>query len=195
MRLPFTILFLGLFSLLGCGETPLPKPRAYLRLDYPEPEYEKYQVEKAAIVFDKNKEVSNIKIGNITGETKTVGIDLEYEKLQGTIYLTYKEIQGNKDRLITFLRDAQKFTQEHTRKADAIVEQPYINTERKVYGMFYQVDGNAASQSQFYLTDSLHHFLTGSLYFYAKPNYDSILPAAKYLENDIKRIIETINWQ
>ena len=61
--------------------------------------------------------------------------------------------------------------------------------------MFYEVGGNAASQSQFYLTDSTEHFLTGSLYFYAKPNYDSILPAAKYLEKDIRHIMETVKWK
>ena len=61
--------------------------------------------------------------------------------------------------------------------------------------MFYEVGGNAASQSQFYVTDSMRHFLTGSLYFYAKPNYDSILPAAHYLQQDIKHIMETVQWQ
>jgi gliding motility-associated lipoprotein GldD len=61
--------------------------------------------------------------------------------------------------------------------------------------MFYEVGGNAASQSQFYVTDSINHFITGSLYFYAKPNYDSILPAANYLQKDIKRIMESLEWK
>ncbi|RSK41793.1 gliding motility lipoprotein GldD [Mangrovimonas spongiae] len=191
----FTISILTMFVLLGCGEDPLPKPKAYLRLDYPKPEYKQYQSSSTPIVFDKNEEVSKVNVRQLQGETKTVGIDLVYENLQGTIYLTYKRVERDKERLITFLKDAQKFTQEHTRKADEIVEQPYLNEERKVYGMFYEVGGNAASQSQFYVTDSLNHFLTGSLYFYTKPNYDSILPAAKYLENDIKRIMETVKWQ
>ncbi|WP_338732589.1 gliding motility lipoprotein GldD [Mangrovimonas cancribranchiae] len=193
MRLPISIL--TMFILLSCGEDPLPKPKAYLRLDYPKPEYKTYKSNYTPIVFDKNEEVSKVNVRELQGETKTVGVDLVYKNLQGTIYLTYKHVEGDKERLITFLKDAQKFTQEHTRKADEIVEQPYLNAERKVYGMFYEVGGNAASQSQFYVTDSLNHFLTGSLYFYTKPNYDSILPAAKYLENDIKRIMETVNWQ
>jgi len=37
--------------------------------------------------------------------------------------------------------------------------------------------------------------VTGSLYFYAKPNYDSILPAAMYLQNDIRRIMESLRWK
>jgi gliding motility-associated lipoprotein GldD len=46
--------------------------------------------------------------------------------------------------------------------------------------MFYQVDGNAATNSQFYATDSTKHFVTGL--FYAKPNFDSIMPAASYIK-------------
>ena len=64
-----------------------------------------------------------------------------------------------------------------------------------MYGAFAEVKGNVASPAQFYVTDSVNHFLTGSLYFYAKPNYDSILPAANYLQKDIKRIMETLVWK
>jgi hypothetical protein len=35
--------------------------------------------------------------------------------------------------------------------------------------MFYQVDGNAATNSQFYATDSTKHFVTGSVYFMQSP--------------------------
>jgi len=130
----------------------------------------------------------------LEGYQESYGLNIEYSKLKGTIYLTYKKIR-NKDDLFTYLRDAQNFTQEHTKKADEIVEQVFEDAERKVFGMFYEVGGNAASQSQFYVTDSVKHFLIGSLYFYAKPNYDSILPAADYLKTDIKRIMETIKWK
>ena len=61
--------------------------------------------------------------------------------------------------------------------------------------MLSEVKGNVASPAQFYVTDSVNHFLTGSLYFLAKPNYDSILPAADYLQKDIKRIMETVTWK
>ena len=61
--------------------------------------------------------------------------------------------------------------------------------------MFYEIGGDAASQSQFYVTDSINHFLSGSLYFYVKPNYDSIYPASEYLKKDIKRIMETVSWE
>jgi len=117
---------------------------------------------------------------------------VEYPQLKGSIYLTYKKVDNNLD---TLLIDAQKLSYEHVVKADQISEIPFINEEDGVYGMFYEVSGNAASQSQFYVTDSTNHFLAGSLYFYAKPNYDSIMPAAIYLQKDIRHLMESLNWK
>ena len=79
-------------------------------------------------------------------------------------------------------------------KADEISQNLFEDSENKVFGMLYEVGGDAASQSQFYVTDSTNHFLSGSLYFYAKPNYDSIYPASEYLKKDIKRIMESVRW-
>jgi gliding motility-associated lipoprotein GldD len=190
-----SILLFGIFFIcLSCGQDPVPKPQAYLRLEFPEPTYQEFH-KNLPFTIEKNKLASHVETKSISGPTESYGVTLQYPSLKGSIYLTYKSIDNNPDNLMAFLRDAQKFTQEHTRKADEIIEQPYENRARKVYGMLYEVGGNAASQSQFYVTDSTNHFLTGSLYFYAKPNYDSIYPAAKYLEKDIKHIMETVSWK
>lgn len=179
---------------LSCGQDSVPKPQAYLRLEFPEANYKKLE-EDLPFTFEKNDLVSHIDVKSIPGDTESYGVTLRYSSLKGSIYLTYKSIEDKKEGLVNLLRDAQKFTQEHARKADGISEQLFIDKDRKAYGMLYEVGGNAASQSQFYVTDSTKHFLTGSLYFYAKPNYDSIYPAAKYLEKDIKHIMETISWK
>ena len=71
----------------------------------------------------------------------------------------------------------------------------FVNEEKKVFGTLFSVVGNAASQYQFFLTDSTKHFLVGSLYFYARPNYDSIYPAADYLQKDIIHLIESFKWK
>jgi protein involved in gliding motility GldD len=120
-------------------------------------------------------------------------MNLYYPEMKATIYLTYRSVKNNN--LDSLLYDAQKLTYDHTIKADAIFEQPRVDSLHKVYGMFYMINGNAATQSQFYVTDSIHHFVTGSLYFESKPNYDSIYPAAVYLRNDIRHIMETITWK
>lgn len=185
--LPLLIIFLC----FSCKDEVLPKPKAYLRLEYPEAKYKEVSM-PLPFTFERNELSNPISQVKVSRDKKSQGIDIEYPTLKGTIYITYKDVKEN---LELYLLDAQSITQKHTQRAEEIVEQPYINEERKVYGMFYEVGGNAASQSQFYVTDSINHFVTGSLYFYAKPNYDSILPAAEYLKNDIRQIMETIKWK
>ena len=163
-----------------------------MRLDYPKPEYKRTNV-SIPFTFDKNLSAQPISKIKTTENGNSISVDIEYPKLKGTLYLTYKKI--TKDNLRDLLRDAQNLTQKHSQRADEITEQPFLDEESKVFGMFYEVGGNAASQSQFYVTDSMNHFVTGSLYFYAKPNYDSILPAADYLKKDIQHIMETIRWE
>lgn len=179
---------------VSCADETLPKPSAFLRLEYPKANYKNFDT-NFPFTFEKNELAKQIKARTISSDSGSYAIDLIYPDLKGTIYLTYKPINNSKERLLRLLKDAQGFTQEHTQKADAISEQVFESDEKKVYGMFYEVGGNAASQSQFYVTDSLNHFLTGSLYFYAKPNYDSILPAANYLQKDIQHIMETVKWK
>ena len=179
---------LSLF-ILGCGDDPLPKPKGYLRLEYPKAVYEKTSV-PLPFTFEKNKLSAPISKVKTSGNAK--GVDVKYPTLKATIYLTYKPV--NQANLDSLLRDAQNLTQKHTMKADEILTTPFENDDEKVFGMLYEVGGDAASQSQFYVTDSTNHFLSGSLYFYAKPNYDSIYPAAEYLKKDIRRIMESVKW-
>lgn len=186
-----SLIVLSLLGIMSCGEEPVPKPQAYLRLDYPEPIYKRSNA-PIPFRFDQNRisEISEtVKYNTKDG---SIGVNIDYPSLKGTIYLTYKPVKEN---LIDLLRDAQNLTQKHTIKADEIEGALFENPEKKVYGMFYEVEGNAASQSQFYATDSINHFLSGSLYFYAKPNYDSIYPAAVYLKNDIRHIMESLEWR
>ncbi|WP_445383917.1 gliding motility lipoprotein GldD [Robiginitalea sp. IMCC44478] len=177
------ILFLTIFA-VGCKDETLPKPKAMLRLDYPQGAY-KIAEANCPYEFEYNQLASQRTDGDCN-------IVLDYPEMKGSIYLTYKPVEGN---ITQLLSDAQKLSYEHVVKADNILEQPYINPDGEVYGMFYEVRGDAASQSQFYVTDSTSHFVTGSLYFYAKPNYDSIYPAAVYLQRDIRRIMESLSWK
>ncbi len=171
---------------VSCNDDrPVPKPRALLRLDFPEPAYEAFENMKGCgFAFLKNS------LAAVRTE-ENCSMEISYRGMKGTIFLTYKPVEGN---LQSLLRDAQKLSYEHMSKADRITEQPYVNPETGVYGMYYEVSGNAASQSQFYVTDSSSHFLAGALYFESVPNYDSILPAAQYLRDDIRVLMESIQW-
>ena len=180
--------FLGLiiFLFASCADEQQPKPKAFLSMEYPAAEYEILN-RNCPYVFEKNK-WANVEKPAVA---KNCWLNLNYELLNGTIFITYQPVHNNLDSL---LRDAQKLPLQHTIKADAIEGDIYTNPLHKTYGMFYEVTGNAASQAQFYLTDSVEHFLTGSVYFNAQPNYDSILPAAAYLKKDIRHLMETVEW-
>ena len=162
----FLVLTIVFFSIFGCKDDVLPKPSSHLRLDYPMAEYVHFE-NSCPFTFDMNSEA-------VIKEKTPCNFEINYPKMKATIYITYKPISNN---LKLLLRDAQKLTYEHVIKADAITDQPFINENNKVYGMFYQVNGNAATNAQFYATDSTKNFVDCSVYFYAKPNYDSIYPA------------------
>lgn len=173
-----------LVSLVACKDDVLIKPSAQLRLQYPAPNYG-FVISDCPYSFEKNDQASL--------EVKSqCGMNLEYARMKATVYLTYQRVaDGN---LNSLLSDAQKLTYDHTVKANEIFEQPRVDSVNQVYGMFYMINGDAATQSQFYVTDSLNHFVTGSLYFESKPNFDSLYPAVVYLRNDIRRIMESISW-
>lgn len=102
-------------SMLSCGNDPLPKPKAMLRLEYPQPDYKNVDV-SLPFTFDKNqlaKKISSIKVDSANN---MYGIDIDYPTLKGTIYLTYKRV-NSQQQLMNYLRDAQNLTQKHVIKS------------------------------------------------------------------------------
>ncbi len=180
----FTVLFISFYLALSCKNEVLPKPTSQLSLDYPEAVYLNFE-NTCPFTFDMNSKA-------FIKEKSDCNFTIDYPKMKATIYMSYKPVNNNINLL---LRDAQKLTYEHVIKADDITEQPFINKENKVYGMFYQVNGNAATNAQFYVTDSTSHFIDCSVYFYAKPNFDSIMPAASYIKKDMRVIMESLRWK
>lgn len=180
-----TIVFGLILSLSACKNEVIPKPASYLRLNYPIATYVRFENKSCPFVFDVNQNAV------IKGKANCA-FEIHYPKMKATLYLSYKPVTNNVKLL---LKDAQKLTYGHVIKADDILEQPYINPTKKVYGMFYHVNGNAATNAQFYVTDSTKHFMECAVYFYAKPNYDSIMPAASYIKNDMRTLMETLKWK
>lgn len=179
-----SVLSFVLFSVFGCKNDVLPKPSSQLRLDYPEAQYAHFE-NQCPFTFDMNADA-------IIKQKSGCDFEINYPKMKATVYISYKPVNNNIDAL---LRDAQKLTYEHVIKADDILEQPFLNPDHKVYGMFYQVNGNAATNAQFYVTDSVKHFIDCSVYFYAKPNFDSVMPAASYVKNDMQNLMESLRWK
>lgn len=177
----YPVIFFVLLN--SCQEKVQPKPKAMLRLEYPAATSEILETDDFTFEHSVSAQIKNKKNSSLT---------LEYPAMKGAIFITYKPVEGN---INSLLSDAQKLSYEHVSKADAIDPKEFYNEGEKVYGMFYEVKGDAASQAQFYATDSTKHFLAGSLYFSVKPNYDSIYPAAVYLQKEIRGIMETLKWK
>ena len=180
------IQYLGLATLflVACNGIVQPRPMAMLRLEYPFPQYKKIS-ESYPFDFQINQ---NAKLK----KSAKIAPNIYYPDMKATLYLSFVKVRKNIDSL---LNDAYNLPMKHMIKAEEIPERVFISKEHKVYGTLFSVVGNAASQLQFFLTDSTKSFLVGSLYFYSRPNYDSIMPAAKYIERDVVKLIETLRWK
>lgn len=182
----FSIVLFVLFSVvfMSCKDEVYPKPKGYLKLEYPKAQY---RLIKSNCNFEFEKsDLATINYKN------NCWMELNYEDLKAKIYITYRPVNNN---IEDVLKEVEKLTFEHTIKADAINSQSFENTERKVYSKIFFVEGNAASNIQFNITDSSKNMVTGALYFYSKPHYDSIIPAVRYIEKDIRHLIETFKWK
>jgi len=178
------LVIVSFFLFVSCSDEVHIKPKAQLRLEYPKANYKDLNLD-FPFSFQKNS-IAKVQI------KPGFGLNLHYPKMKATIYMTYQKV--NENNLDSLLRDAQKLAYDHAIKAESIPNHPFVNPDDKVYGMFYMINGNAATQAEFYLTDSIQNFITGALYFEAKPNFDSIYPAAIYLRKDMRRIMETLQW-
>ena len=109
------------------------------------------------------------------------------------IYLTYKPVQGDLASLIE--QTYRMNVKNHITRADAINEELIYNTDKRVFGILYDLKGNTATAVQFFVTDSINHFLRGSLYFSSEPNPDSLAPVIDFFRQDIAHMIETLKWE
>jgi gliding motility-associated lipoprotein GldD len=184
LRILFVLLiFIGISS---CNDKKvLPKPSGQLALDFPKGNYVNSDHMNCPFSFEVNQ------LARVLSKSDC-SMKIEYPGMDATVYLNYRPVQNN---LRQLLLDGQKLSYEHNQKADVIADFPFVNKLNNTYGMMYEIEGDAASNAQFYVTDSTKHFLTASLYFYTQPNYDSILPAVDYVKSDMVKMMETLEWK
>ncbi|MCK9206373.1 MAG: gliding motility lipoprotein GldD [Salinivirgaceae bacterium] len=183
-------IFIGTILLFSaCQREYTPKPRGYFRIDLPEKQYHKTP-SKLPYSFD--YPTYCYLLNNRKAEQELYWIDVVYPKFKATVFLSYKIIDKNSEE---YFEDTYQFVYKHTIKADAIDETPVYHPEKKVYGVIYDIKGDAASNVQFYLTDSTKNFLRGALYFDVAPNKDSLAPVLKFIRADIDRLTETFEWK
>jgi gliding motility-associated lipoprotein GldD len=189
------IILLALVS-FSCREVNVPRPKGHFRIDLPEKNY---------LTFNDNKG----KIGEMPfifeypaygkldfqeeDDNEPGWFNISFPPFKAKIYLTYKHINRDFEGLME--QTYKMNVKNHITKADAINEQIISFHENRVYGILYDLKGNTASSVQFYVTDSLNHYLRGSLYFSAEPDADSLSPVINFFREDIIHLIETLKWK
>ena len=173
----------------ACSETYTPKPRGYFRIEFPQKEYTTFS-SGAPYTFEIPKYSFMQTDSSETDESWWY--NLVFPEMKGTVHLTYKKINNN---ISEYVEDTRTLVNKHTIKAEAIEPQIIERKEDKVIAVLFEIKGNAATPCQFFATDSVNHFLKGSLYFNVYPNKDSLAPVIEFLKKDIVRIIETVKWK
>lgn len=190
----FCVLPIALCLLSSCGgddddDTIAPKPRAYFRLTFPEKKYVSYNA-ACPFSFDIPTYAKMEQDKNYRAEP--CWLNLEFPSMNGTLHLTYHEVNGD---INQYLAETNELASKHQIKASGIEEKLVSRDSSKVYGLIYEIGGNAASSIQFFLTDSTKHFIRGAMYFNVEPNTDSLAPALDFVRKDIYHMIDTFEWK
>jgi gliding motility-associated lipoprotein GldD len=190
-KIVLPILAILLFAACSGNHDFSPKPRGYYRIIFPEKAYKPYtsncpftfQYPKYAVIEpDKNP------------DAKPCWLNMQFPQFNGTLHLSYEHIRSQKE-FNELVEDAHKLTFKHTIKATSIDQGAIYYPDRKVYGIYYTIDGNAASSLQFFLTDSAKNYIRGALYFNSEPRLDSIQPVLTFVKKDVDLMIKSFRWK
>ena len=186
---PF-ILMIGIFS--ACSdENPVPKPSTYLRMNLPE---HSYRLFKSDCPY--SMKLSNLYIPSATEQPQSNYCvqEIDLGPLNGKLFLYYLKLPS-KDSLAEIINFANDKVDEHKIKADKINFEQIIQAKKRVFGSFFELKGNVATNFQFYLTDSTTNFVRGEVLLNCRPNYDSLRPTLDYLKTDLLELVRHFEWK
>lgn len=190
MKVIFKIQFyiLLLIFIGACESIETPKPLTYLRIDIPAYEYKILDsIYPFTFKYSENAIITNKHPENINW------INIEYPNFNACVYLSYYKVDTN---LAELVNDAQELAYKHQDKANEISDRLVILPESKVYGLVFSIKGvETASSINFYLTDSVNHYLRGALYFNLAPNNDSLAPVLNSIKTDMDTLIKSLRWK
>jgi len=186
-------LIIALFA--SCSSDYSPKPKGYFHIELPEPVYRDLasypffscSISNQALV----EELKDVPEG--MKERNGTGFNLNYPRFNAKIYCSYFQI--NKTDFPVFMEEIQQMVYVREERAKGVKETEYSDPEQKVYGIVYEIKGDAASPVQFVISDSTRYFFRGALFFDTYYNRDSIAPVLAYINKDIKVMIESFQWK
>ncbi len=181
----------------GGGGDYSPKPRGFFRIDFPKKEYQDYQSPypftfKYPVYATIEKDTQSRVGPNLLNMTHL--LNMQFKQFNATLHLSYETVPS-KQVFNQLVEDARKLAFKNTVKSPRIEQVNLAIPERKIWGIYYNIDGNAASSAQFFLTDSTHHYLRGALYFNNEPRLDSIQPVLEFIKKDIGKMIDSFRWK
>lgn len=183
-------LIIGLLFLLfaSCREYT-PKPVGYNRINLPAYKEQRHTFPQFSFAFP-----DYIRIDTLYSEVQNqYWFNIVYPQFNAVIHCTYLNI--SKEGFSKAVEDSYHLAYSHAIKADEITQELYTNDEADVSGIIYGIEGNVATPAQFFVTDSIKHFLRGSFYYSDKVNMDSVAPITASVKQDIQRMIETFSWE
>jgi gliding motility-associated lipoprotein GldD len=167
----------------------VPKRKGYFRISFPEKKYLTY-LNKCPFTFEYPDYAS---VTKDTGQkTEPCWLNIYFTLFHCNLYLSYKTL--NRD-LNNYTDECREFVISHEVKASSIKVQTVENRNQRLFGEIDDIQGEAACNMQFYLTDSSKNFVRGSLYFYAVPNRDSLEPSLQFIEDDVRHLVQTLRWK
>ena len=197
------LLFPLLLTACGGGDVPQPKPKAYLRIDLPQPQYAAVDTVRtpdslggvafpAPFFFEMN---SQALISQAKSSRRGATLELCDPQWSGYVELMYKPLAGRDD-LQAQVDTAMRMLQYHYKVATGIEEDLIQVPENQVYATIWRIQGrDVASTCQFVVTDSNAHFLHGEVIIDQAPNNDSLAPVLNYMQADVDHLIETLRWK
>ena len=170
----------------------MPRPQGYPRIDFPQKTHYLYA---GNCPFEFEYPVYS-KISNHKGQTTMpCWLNIDFIPFKGRLHLSYLHPTDSLA-LAKYMEDTRSLAYKHTIKAHAIDEHIIKISKEQVYGIVYDIKGsNTASSLQFYLTDSMNHFMRGALYFSVPPNNDSLSPVISFVKEDIDHFMGSFRWK
>ena len=188
----FIILLIISIIFSSCNDpAPVPKPPTYLNINFPDHSYTyvkgdcPYEFKLASLYNYKTIENSNF---------NSCIQEINLGPLNGSLYLYYIALPS-KDSLEEIINFANDKVDEHKIIADKIEFVQIINPKNRVFGTFFELKGNVATNFQFYLTDSSQNFVRGEVILNCRPNYDSLRPSLDYLKVDLLEMVHNFKWR
>jgi gliding motility-associated lipoprotein GldD len=198
---PAFVLMLMTCCFIACNTNyTVNKKRGYFKIEFPEKKYRVFDEPGYPYRFEYPVYATVIKDSTFF-ESKPENdwwINIDFPQFNGRVFISYKEIGKNKTgshQFDSLVNDAYTLSyKQHTYKATSIEPVPF-RTPHQIDGVYFSLSGNTATANQFFLTDTVRHFLRGALYFDATPNEDSLAVVNDFLKKDLQHLINTLQWK